>query len=168
MAQQEIELNREKKLRLEAELKNEINYQQNLSMGYPPLKKIVVDLEREIETLNQDFSSSDNAVKKIPKKDLKNIERKRDNGNNYSPTKVKARNFLTNVSYCRVKESDFDNRSFVVDCYTFILLNLNLFYLERKFENVFELEYVEILWNMLIPNSFYSFVCQVDRSLQFT
>ena len=70
MAQQEVELNREKKLRLETELKNEINYQQSLNTGCPLLKKIVVNLEREIGVLNQDFSSSDNAVKKIPKKDI--------------------------------------------------------------------------------------------------
>ena len=67
-----------------------------------------------------------------------------------------------NVSYCRVKDLDFDNRSFVVDCYTFTLLNPNPFYLERKFENVFEREYVEMVWNTLIPNNFYSFVCQID------
>ena len=70
MAQQEVELNREKKLRLETELKNKINYQQSLNTGYPPLKKIVVNLEREIGVLNQDFSSSDNTVKKIPRKDI--------------------------------------------------------------------------------------------------
>ena len=94
MAQQQVELlNREEKLRLEAELKNEINYQQNLNTGYPPLKKIVVDLEREIESLNQDFSSSDNAVKMIPKKDLENMKKRKDNENNYSPTKVKRETF---------------------------------------------------------------------------
>ena len=29
--------------------------------------------------------------------------------NNYSPTKVKARNFLTIISYNRVKDEDFNN-----------------------------------------------------------
>ena len=81
------------------------------------------ELEKE---LNQDFSSSDkvNQKKKIRK------------NNNYSPTKVKARNLLTNVSYNRIKNSDFENKSFVIDCYSFILLYLNPFYLERKFENI--------------------------------
>ena len=46
------------------------------------------ELEKE---LNQNFSLSDKVISLIPKKKRKN--------NNYSPIKVKARNFLTNVSY---------------------------------------------------------------------
>ena len=100
--------------------------------GYPtahilnPLQKTMDGLQKE---LNQDFSSSDNVVKLIPKKKMrKNV--------NCSPTKVKARNFLINISYNRIKNSDFENRSFIIDCYSFILLYLNPFYLERKFENI--------------------------------
>ena len=137
------------------QMQNELNYHQNQT-GYPPLKKIVDELEKEVnQQLNQDFSSNNNAVKKIAKKDIK---KKREN--NYSSAKVKARNFLTNVSYFRVKESDLKNRSFVIDCYTFIVLNLNPFYLERKFEKVEERQYIEMLWNVLMPNDFFVFICQ--------
>ena len=75
------------------------NYQECLQtggMGYPPatlhipnpLEKTMKELEKE---LNQNFSLSDKVINLIPKKKRKN--------NNYSPIKVKARNFLTNVSY---------------------------------------------------------------------
>ena len=57
------------------------------------------------------------------------------NNKNYSPTKVKSRNFLTNISYNRLKRIDFDNASFIIDCYTYILINLNSFFLEQKFDN---------------------------------
>ena len=127
-------------------------------MGYPiltaqpsksavmPLKGITESLEREV---NQDFFSSNNVI--IPKKKKKIKKR---SFNNYSPTKVKARNFLTNISYNRVKDEDFDNRSFIIDCYSFILLYLNPFYLDRKFENSVEKDYVEGLWQLQIPNDF--------------
>ena len=100
MAQQQVDL--ERKLHLEVELQAEIVHQQMQQTNYRPLKKVFGDLEREIGELNQDFFSSDNAIKKVPKKKITNCSSR--NGSKYSPTKLKARNFLTNVSYNRVKE----------------------------------------------------------------
>ena len=111
-------------------------------------------LEKE---LNQDFFSSNNVI--IPKKTIK----KRSSFNNYNPTKVKARNFLTNISYNRVKDDDFNNRLFIIDCYSFILLYLNPFYLDLKFENSVEKEYVEGLWQLQILNDFYVFICRPEN-----
>ena len=82
---------------------------------------------------------------------------------NYSPTKVKARNFLTNVSYNRIKNSDFENRSFIIDCYSFILLYLNPFYPEIKFENILDREFVNVIWCLLMPNDFYNFISQLEN-----
>ena len=64
------------------------------------LKNITESLEREV---NQDFFSSNSVIQKILKKEIK-----KRSFNNYSPTKVKARNFLTNISYNRVKDEDFN------------------------------------------------------------
>ena len=101
--------------------------------------------------LNQDFSSIDNVVKLILKKKVrKNV--------NYSPAKVKVRNFLTNVSYNRIK-----NRFFIIDCYSFILLYLNPFYLQRKFENILDREFVNVIWRLLMPNDFYNFISQMEN-----
>ena len=97
------------------------------------------------------FLLKDNLVKSIPKKKMrKNV--------NCSPTKVKATNFLTNVSYNRIRNSDFENRSFIIDCYSFILLYLNPFYLKRKFENILDRVFVNVIWCSLIPNDFYNFI----------
>ena len=117
------------------------------------LKSITESLERKV---NQDFFSSDNVI--IPKKTIK-----KRSFNNYSPTKVKARNFLTNIWYNRVKDEDFNNRSFIIDCYSFILLYLNPFYLDQKFENSGEKDYVEALWQLQIPNGFYVFICRPEN-----
>ena len=147
---------------VEAELKRLLEQEADYP-GYPistahlptsaamPLKSITESLEKE---LNQDFFSSDNVI--IPKKTIK-----KRSFHNYSPTKVKARNFLTNISYNRVKDEDFNNRSFIIDCYSFVLLYLNLFYLDQKFEN--SLEKVEALWQLQIPNNFYVFICRPEN-----
>ena len=73
------------------------------------------------------------------------------------------RNFLTNISYNRVKDEDFNNRKFIIDCYSFILLYLNPLYLDRKFKNSIEKDYVEALWQLQIPNDFYDFICRPEN-----
>ena len=74
---------------------------------------------------------------------------------NYNNSKVKARNFLTNVSYNRITTADYKNKNFVVDCFTFMIIYLNPFYLERKFESLIEREFVNVLWSYLMPNELY-------------
>ena len=114
-------------------------------------------LEKE---LNQNIYSSNNVIKKIPKK--KKIKRVHST-NNYSAAKVKARKLLTNVSHNRVKEADFQNRSFVIDCYSFKILYLYPFYLERKFKNSIDRDYVNAMWNLMMPATLYNFIYQEEN-----
>ena len=46
------------------------------------------------------------------------------------------------------------------DCYGFILLYLNLFYLEQKFDAELDREYVNMIWYSVMPNLFYDFICR--------
>ena len=78
----------------------------------------------------------------------------------YSPTKAKSQNFLTNIPFNRLKRMDFDNASFINDCFTYILFNLNPFFLEQKFDNEYNRECVRMLWTYLVPNEFYIFICK--------
>ena len=57
----------------------------------------------------------------------KNNKKKKSSRVAYSHTKVKARKFVTNISCSRLNKSDHTNISFVVDCYSFIVRNSNLF-----------------------------------------
>ena len=82
---------------------------------------------------------------------------------NYSSTKIKARNFLTNVSYNRITTVDYKNKNFVIDCFTFLILYLNPFYLERKFESSTEREFVNVLWMFLMPSNLYNFINQNEN-----
>ena len=90
---------------------------------------------------NQDIFSDDKAIKI-----------------SYSSTKIKVRNFLTNVSYNRVTVADYKNKNFVIDCFTFLVLYLNPFYLERKFETDVEREFVNTLWAFLMPSNLYNHI----------
>lgn len=64
-----------------------------------------------------------------------------------------------------MKNIDFDNASFIVDCYTYILFNLNPFFVEQKFDKKTDREYVQTLWNYLIPDKFYVCICKNDNFL---
>ena len=81
----------------------------------------------------------------------------------YNNTKVKARNFLTNVSYNRITAADYKNKNFVMDCFTFMILYLNPFYLERKFETNIERDFVNVLWTFLMPSKLYNHITGNDN-----
>ena len=70
---------------------------------------------------DQNFFQNDNVV---PKKRMK---RRKD----YSTTKVKTRNLLTNVSFRRFKQSDFHKNSFIIDVLSFLIQNVNPINLEN-------------------------------------
>ena len=80
-------------------------------------------------------------------------------------SKVKARNFLTNVSYNRIAKVDFKNANFVIDCFTFMIVYLNPFYLERKFESIIEREFINVLWAYLMPETLYRFI-NIEQNMQ--
>ena len=130
-------LNLEEKRHLEEE---KIEKQSDTVESIPfPLEKTMSQLQDE---LNRDIFMDDKAIK------------------NYSSTKIKARNFLTNVSYNRITTVDYKNKNFVIDCFTFLILYLNPFYLERKFESSTEREFVNVLWMFLMPSNLYNFINQ--------
>ena len=103
-------------------------------------------LEKE---LNLDIFLSDKDLKKQKKK--------------YSSTKVKARNFLTNISYNGIKNKDYENRSFVIDIFAYFILYFNPYNINGKFETELERSYINILWSMLLPQNFYIFISKKEN-----
>ena len=61
-----------------------------------------------------------------------------------------------------MKNNTFDNASFINDCFTYILFNLNLVFLEQTFNKKIDRDYVQTLWNYLIPNELYVYICRND------
>ena len=103
-------------------------------------------LEKE---LNLDIFLSDKDINKKKKK--------------YSSTKVNARNFLTNVSYTGVKSVDYENRSFIIDIFSFLILYFNPYNLDAKFATEIEKDYISVLWGCMLPESFYNFICRNEN-----
>ena len=118
---------------------------QEEELGEKTLETVPFPLEKTMKELNQNIFLDDKAIK------------------NYSNTKVKARNFLTNVSYNRITTADYKNINFVIDCFTFMILYLNPFYLERKFETNIEREFVNTLWTFLMPSKLYNHITENEN-----
>ena len=100
---------------------------------------------------DQNFSQDDND---IPKKK----KRKRTAKSNYSNTKVKARNLLTNVSYRRFKQKDFNNASFIIDILLFIVQYFTPINLNRKLDNEKDKLMVNFIWDECIPHDFMRYI----------
>ena len=99
---------------------------------------------------NQDlnFSQDNNA---IPKKQMKRR-------NDYSNIKVKIRNLLTNVSYRRFKQSDFNKKIFIVDILSFLVQNFDPINLDIKLDTDKECEMVKFMWDGCIPDEFVRYI----------
>ena len=88
--------------------------------------------QKDMETLLSTFTESvaenqQNQNSVVPKKMMR--ERK-----DYSNTKVKTRNLLTNVSYRRFKQTDFNKKKLIVDIMSFLTQDFNPVNLDRKLD----------------------------------
>ena len=50
----------------------------------------------------------------------------------YTATRIKSRNFLSNISYADIRKSDFYKENFILDVYVLLVKNLNPFFSEQK------------------------------------
>ena len=78
--------------------------------------------------------------------------------NDYSNTKVKKRNLLTNVSYRRFKQSDFNKTSFIVDILSSLVQNFNQINFDIKLDTEKERDMIKFIWDECIPHEFVSFI----------
>ena len=120
--------------------------------------------EKQTENrLNQDFSQDDNDIEKKKKAAMRALARKR-----YSTSKIKARNFLTNIAYRRHKKSNFSNCNFVIDVYSFLLQNVNPLMTDKKFDNENDRQCVKMLGRKCLPQQFTRYIFLYDDFLALT
>ena len=81
----------------------------------------------------------------------------------YSPTRVKSRNFLSNISYNSISKTDFYNENFILDVFILLVKNLNPLSLQRKISEKIKHEMIYMLWRECIPPAFYRCICQEDN-----
>ena len=87
-------------------------------------------LFREDRKSARPFQDNNNVPKKKKTQSKKSTAK-----SNYSSTKVKARNLLTNVSYGRYKQKGFNNASFIIDILSFIVQNFTPINLDWKLDD---------------------------------
>ena len=154
MTQKQLEL--QKLISMEQKREKEFSKKELMELLTPtqttsyPLSETMKSLEKE---LNLDIFSDDKDLKKQEKKEKKK----------YSSTKVKARNFLTNISYNGIKSKDYENRTFVIDIFAYLILYFNPYNINGKFESDLERSYINILWSQLLPQNFYIFVAKKEN-----
>ena len=81
----------------------------------------------------------------------------------YSNTKVKTRNLLTNVSYRRFRQSDFKKDNFIIDILSFLVQNFNPINLERKLDVERDREMVKLLWDECITHDFVRYMYKIGN-----
>ena len=70
---------------------------------------------------------------------------------------------MTNISYNGIKTKDYENRTFVIDIFAYLILYFNPYNVNGKFETELERSYINILWSMLLPQNFYIFVAKKEN-----
>ena len=70
---------------------------------------------------------------------------------------------MTNISYNGIKSKDYENRTFVIDVFAYLILYFNPYAITGKFETELERAYINILWSQLLPQSFYLFVSKKEN-----
>ena len=61
---------------------------------------------------------------------------------------------LTNVSYRRFKQTDFNKNNFIIDIMSFLTQNINPINLDRKLDSEKERDMVKVLWDECILHDF--------------
>ena len=92
-------------------------------------------------------------IHKTPKSN-KNI------GKKYTTTRIKSRNFLSNIAYIGISKEDYYNENFAFDVYLLLTKNLNPFSLDRKLADKTKHEMIYMLWQECIPTKFYKHICK--------
>ena len=80
----------------------------------------------------------------------------------YSNAKNKTRNLLTNVSYRKFKQSDFNKNNFIIDILSFLVQTFNPIKLESKLDIEKERDMVKLLRDEYIPHDFVRYIYKQD------
>ena len=97
---------------------------------------------------SQDFFQDNNAIRK-----------------KYTTTRIKSRNFLSNIAYLGINKEDYYNKNFIFDVYLLLTKNLDPFSLNRKLAHKTKHEMIYMLWKECMPCKFYRYICQEKKFL---
>ena len=104
------------------------------------------------------FFFSNNASQPKKKRKYETTKRK-----SYNTTRIKSRNFLTNILYTGVKEEDLFDGTFAFDVYTLTTKVINPFLLKRKIFDVKDREMISMFWEECSEPVFYKQIFQLKN-----
>ena len=91
------------------------------------------------------------------------LKKRRKSKTPYSPTKIKARNYLSNVAYRRVSDKDFVNSGFIIDMLTYIVMDLKPFFLSTTYAEQENRDMIKMLWEKCLPKRFYDHLKTAEK-----
>ena len=86
-------------------------------------------------------------------------------GKKYTTTRIKSRNFLSNIAYVGISKEDYYNKNFVFDVYLFLTKILNPFFLDRKLSHKNKHEMIYMLWKECVPLKCCKYICKEQNFL---
>ena len=127
------------------------------------IKHSVIEMEKKPES-DHGFSWDDGLDQKQQSLMAKNLKRR---VKRYTNSRIKTRNFLSNISYTGVRSEDFVDNNFTFDTITLLTKNINPFSLERKIVDVKNREIIYMLLDQCIERTFYKHICENDNFIFF-
>ena len=111
----------------------------NLNQEFDALVKATLAEKQLISNDNKNNNNKENNQPEITEESAKSPDFFQSNkpsnkrtGRKYTTTRVKSRNFLSNISYVGINKEDFYNQNFTFNIYLLMTKNLNPFLLDRK------------------------------------
>ena len=120
------------------------------------IKNTGIEMEQKPEK-DHDFSFLEEANQKQESVMAKNLKRRI---KPYTSSRIKTRNFLSNISYIGVKSEDFADNNFRFDTKTLLTKNVNPFSLKRKIVDAKSRDIIYMLWDECIEKTFYKHICE--------
>ena len=86
-------------------------------------------------------------------------------GKKYTTTRIKSRNFLSNIVYVGINKEDYYNHNFIFDVYLLLTKNVKAFSLDRKLTDKTKHELIYMIWKEFMPTAFYKHICKEKNFL---
>ena len=83
----------------------------------------------------------------------------------YTTTRIKSRNFLSNISHDGINKEDFYNKNFIFDVCLLVTKNLNPFSLDTKLNHKNKHEMIYMHWKECMLQRFYQHICKAKHFL---
>ena len=75
----------------------------------------------------------------------------------------KGQKLLCNIAYRRISKEDFDKTNFIINVFTYLVLDLKPFFLHATYSEEEDREMIKMLWGQYVPKAFFNFIKQPDN-----